>query len=317
MSLGPDEELPPLDALVLVRLAAARASVGAAVLRAALAPLAAHRGSAAALDDDVEAALRRLVGAGLAERSVRAAAATAAGRKRAEEWLGRRPRAATFARDVAGRLLAGAAGPRPKDADALRAAVLAHAHGLPVQAPGAVRQLLAQRALGVNVERPLSPRQLQGVALARLTGSARPGDAEDAVRLLAARAVGAARVDAAALSRALVQRWLDGQPLASHAAPAGTAAPTSLQAFATATLETARATRTGRFGDDLVFVSHVHRALPEPRPALDAFKSRVLEAHRAGLLQLTRADLQGAMAAEDVASSEIRHLGATFHLLRI
>ncbi len=61
----------------------------------------------------------------------------------------------------------------------------------------------------------------------------------------------------------------------------------------------------------------MHRALPEPRPTLDAFKARVLEAHRAGLLQLTRADLQGAMAAVDVAGSEIRHLGATFHLLRI
>lgn len=308
-------ELAPFDALLLIRLAAAKATLGMVTLRAALTPLAAHRSSAGALDGEIEAALQRLAAGGLVERGARTAGATAAGRKVAEAWLGKRPRAVTFARDVAGRLLAGAGGQVPRDADALRAAVLANVHSLEVRAPAAVRQVLAQRALGVAGERPLSARQLQGVALARLTGAARPGDAKDAVRLLAARAVGAPRVDAQALQRALVQRWLDGQPLTAPATPP--TLPGSLTDFATATLQAARAARTGRFGDDLVFVSHVHRALPEPRGSLEDFKARVLEAHRAGLLRLTRADLQGAMNPDDVAASEIRHLGATFHLLRI
>ena len=49
---------------------------------------------------------------------------------------------------------------------------------------------------------------------------------------------------------------------------------------------------------------------------LDAFKSRLVEAHRADLLTLVRADLVEAMDPQDVAASEARYLNATFHFIR-
>ena len=93
-----------------------------------------------------------------------------------------------------------------------------------------------------------------------------------------------------------------------------------LESFAREVLSTAAACRTGRFGDDKVFVSHVQQAYAE-RPGsrireMDAFKRRLVEAHRADLLTLVRADLVEAMDPRDVAASETRYMNATFHFIR-
>jgi len=48
---------------------------------------------------------------------------------------------------------------------------------------------------------------------------------------------------------------------------------------------------------------------------LEAFKRRMVRAHRAGLLVLARADLVAAMPRAAVASSEISDGGAEFHFL--
>lgn len=75
----------------------------------------------------------------------------------------------------------------------------------------------------------------------------------------------------------------------------------------------------GRFGSEKVFVSALwHRIEPARRPgelSLDLFKRWLVTANRDGWLQLARADLVGAMDPKQVAESEIRDRGATFHFV--
>ena len=75
----------------------------------------------------------------------------------------------------------------------------------------------------------------------------------------------------------------------------------------------------GFYGEERVFISAVwrvaqqgHRSL---RGSLSEFKARLIEANRAGLLCLHRADLVGAMDEQLVRESETRHLNATFHFI--
>ncbi len=86
-------------------------------------------------------------------------------------------------------------------------------------------------------------------------------------------------------------------------------------------VEVARSSPSGRFGDDRIFVIHVWRALQND-PAfisigLEDFKRRLAEANNARLLNLSRADMVEAMDPEDVRLSEIVHLGASFHFVRV
>jgi pterin-4a-carbinolamine dehydratase len=65
-----------------------------------------------------------------------------------------------------------------------------------------------------------------------------------------------------------------------------------------------------------VFVSRVHRALPELGLDLAAFKARLVEAHRAGHLELGRADVVAEANRPDAAASEVSYRNATFHYVR-
>ncbi len=89
-----------------------------------------------------------------------------------------------------------------------------------------------------------------------------------------------------------------------------------LPSFAAAVNRTAAASPTGWFGDDKVFISHVHRQLADGT-SLDAFKQRLVEANTAGLVQLARADLVAAMDPADVRASEVKYLTAEFHFIRV
>src|SRR5262249_50285079 len=75
-----------------------------------------------------------------------------------------------------------------------------------------------------------------------------------------------------------------------------------LGGFARRVRAAAGASPSGRFGDNKVFISHVHAALADPALDLPAFKARLLDAHRQGLVTLTRADLVEAMDPADVAA---------------
>jgi hypothetical protein len=86
-------------------------------------------------------------------------------------------------------------------------------------------------------------------------------------------------------------------------------------------VELARSSPSGRFGDHLVFISHVWRRAHGEHPADFAdeplFKERLAAAHQAGLLKLSRADLVEAMDPRDVSASEVALQGATFHFVRL
>ncbi|MEM9457465.1 MAG: hypothetical protein AAGF11_25010 [Myxococcota bacterium] len=94
-----------------------------------------------------------------------------------------------------------------------------------------------------------------------------------------------------------------------------------LNAWAQRVRALAEATPEGRYGDERIFIAAVWRtSRAEPSPlcsSLPAFKARLLEANRVGLLRLHRADLVGAADKALVRESELRHLNATFHLIEI
>ena len=71
-----------------------------------------------------------------------------------------------------------------------------------------------------------------------------------------------------------------------------------------------------RFGTRKVFLAAVHAALGGERAInLEAFKRRMVAAHRAGLLVLARADLVAAMPWAAVAASVVSEDGAEFHFV--
>jgi hypothetical protein len=104
-----------------------------------------------------------------------------------------------------------------------------------------------------------------------------------------------------------------------EAGPSG--ARFDLPLFAVRALEAGKSTKTGRFGDDRVFISHVWRQF-EHDPAsigmtLEAFKQRLLEANRQRYLSLVCADMAPKLNQKDVRESEIRYGTARFHFLCI
>jgi hypothetical protein len=108
--------------------------------------------------------------------------------------------------------------------------------------------------------------------------------------------------------------------IAPREAPTSRALPLKDSDFAKLVLAAARASKTGRFGSNKVFISHVLRQLAAEGYAVgdaEAVKARLVAAHRAGLLSLARADLVEAMAPGDVDASETRHGSATFHFVRL
>ena len=94
-----------------------------------------------------------------------------------------------------------------------------------------------------------------------------------------------------------------------------------MKTFASVVKAAARASPTGRFGDNKVFISHLWRQLrTDPRFAAlgpAGFKARLVEAHRADLLTLSRADLVQLMDPADVSESETPYLNAAFHFVLV
>lgn len=91
--------------------------------------------------------------------------------------------------------------------------------------------------------------------------------------------------------------------------------------FANTVKSAARMCSTGRFGGYKVFINHVWNQLrDEPRFAplgLNGFKQQLVEANRANLLTLSRADLVQLMDPLDVRESETTYLTATFHFILV
>lgn len=94
-----------------------------------------------------------------------------------------------------------------------------------------------------------------------------------------------------------------------------------LKLFAYWVLESAKRSKTGKFGDDRIFISHAWKQYKrDQKPKgldLDGFKERLVEANRERFLSLVCADMAPMMDSTDVRESETRYLSATFHLLCI
>jgi hypothetical protein len=205
---------------------------------------------------------------------------------------------------------------RVAEADGVRAALLKRQHRVDGgEAPtlAQVRDRLLWRQLGVETEQPFTLRAVQAHLLGKLleAGTTDPGRA---LEQLAAHAAGAMRVDAEAVRLATLRGWVlpaTPEPAAAPAAPP----PDRVATFAERVLAVARASPTGRFGRNKVFISHVWNALKPEGGSREEFNARLLEANRARHLSLTRADLVSAMNPADVAESEIHSSGASFHFV--
>lgn len=172
------------------------------------------------------------------------------------------------------------------------------------QAPSLPRVLgaVAWSAIGLTTADPFTVEAVMRVLLSRQADAPPQGTLKQAIDLLVRKAS----------TLGTGARFL----LAPQAAPL----PADESAFAARVLEAARASKSGRFGDNKVFISHVLRRLAEDGVAIgdaDAFKARLVSAHRRGLLALNRADLVEAMDPADVDASETRYLSTTFHFVRI
>ncbi|MEX0718284.1 MAG: hypothetical protein WD066_16945 [Planctomycetaceae bacterium] len=150
----------------------------------------------------------------------------------------------------------------------------------------------------------------------------------DPAKHVPARITGARNTSPAELRTAVTCRWLDAldavTPPSIEYADSDSpphAPPFDLSVFARRIIDVARASDTGWFGDNKVFVSHVwNRFRHEGNGAgmtRDGFDRHLVDANRKSLLTLSRADLVSAMNPDDVRDSEIRWSNSTFHFIRI
>lgn len=178
-------------------------------------------------------------------------------------------------------------------------------------------------------------KSLQAAVLSRLVGSAQALKPKELEKQLPRVAMGTTSDTPDELRKAVLRKWLAGEenaapePAQTTTSPhpvianaASYARPLDLPAFASAAVAAARRTPpAGWFGDNKVFISHAWQTFRQQPGGqnvdLPAFKQRLVEANREGLLRLSRADLVSAMDPADVRASETRYLNAEFHFILI
>lgn len=197
---------------------------------------------------------------------------------------------------------------RLKGRDEWTAAIAGRALGLWTTGPAPSLSVLcdtyAWRSLGLPGRAKRCPPEVRALFLQReLQTDAGPPDR--LLRLFAARELEAARPELRVLRDALVRSWLEGKTLGST--------------FTTNVHHAARSAQRGVFGERKVFISAVwdelRRAGRWSTLSLADFKRRLLDAQRAGSLELARADLVAAMDPHLVADSETLADGASFHFI--
>ncbi len=143
------------------------------------------------------------------------------------------------------------------------------------------------------------------------TASTQKGIREAAI----ARALRPDRRPRAAMQNDAAEPRRDDGPLEQRVGAVEAPRSDELTTFAHRVRMAAAETRTGRYGRDRVFISHVMRTLG--KSALDTeMRAQLLEANRRGLLELARADLIADFPADDVQNSEVRGpLGDVYHFI--
>lgn len=346
MSSPDPPPLTPVDSLILARLlVAGDRGAKATDLRKDLAPLLGRRWPGGALTSVVDRALVKLGAGGLviqspgkSRRAAPTIALTEAGRRSALGFLNvaelpskPRPTWASIKKSlVAARALdLPAPGPGFAKDDGLRAVLLNRQATLGLGAFPTLKQAKeawTRKQLGMGEKEKVTLETVQAALFRRALGDdpKPPVAPKQALDRLLARAAGtpAATLSVKELRDEVVRRWLDDS-LGGAPAPAVQSPFTALDlgAFADRVLTKARACKTGRYGDNKVFIVHAWRALQDD-PAFHggdfpAFKARLAEANNARLLSLARADLVQAMDPEDVHLSEVPYMNASFHFIRI
>ncbi|MBX3226498.1 MAG: hypothetical protein KIT84_32445 [Labilithrix sp.] len=201
---------------------------------------------------------------------------------------------------------------RPLGAGAIRAVALASKLGLETKSTrqADVLDAWAARELGMAGQR-LTIANVRAFALSRALGIESLRDPKRIGAVATAHVLGVPRTDAGLVRDAVLRDWLE-KPAA--AAPEGD----ELHSFASAVKEIARATEDdGRFGRHKVFIAPIWRRARASFRSMDEgqFKAKLVDAHRAGLLRLARADLTPAMAPDVVEASEVPYLNAVFHFV--
>lgn len=91
--------------------------------------------------------------------------------------------------------------------------------------------------------------------------------------------------------------------------------------FVDRVLVAARSVEARRFGTNKTFIGSVWDQLRKDadmaKLGREGFAACLTDAHRRGAIVLSRADLVSAMNPEDVLSSEVRNLGATYHFINV
>lgn len=214
---------------------------------------------------------------------------------------------------VKARLTEIALGGRKMSASAIRAAALSAKLGVEGKSasPAAVLDAYAARELGMNGKK-LSVANVRAHVLTRALGIDSLRDPKRIGAVATAKVLDIARTDATSIRDAVLRDWL------TPPAPA-TAKETSsfdLDVFASTVKEVARESEE-RFGRNKVFIAPIwERARVRFRSLSETeFKTKLVDAHRAGLLRLCRADLTPAMSREMVVASEVSYLNAVFHFV--
>jgi hypothetical protein len=345
MSTPEPPSLAPVDSLILARLLVAgdRGAKGAD-LRKDLAPLLVRRWPGNALTAVVDRAVVKLGAGGLTvqspgktKRAAATIALTDAGRRAALEFLNvaelpAKPKPSWAA--VKKSLVAARALDLPaptsgfaKD-DGLRAVLLNRQSALGLGDYPTLKQAKeawTRKQLGMGDKEKVTLETVQAALFRRALGDdlARTVAPKLALDRLLAKDAGAdgAGLTVKELRDEVVRRWVDDGH--GGAAPQPAPAPSAtldLDDFARRVQATARACKTGRYGDGKVFIVHVWRAL-QTDPTFHggdfpAFKTRLAEANNARLLNLSRADLVQAMDPEDVLLSEVVYMSTCFHFIR-
>lgn len=168
-------------------------------------------------------------------------------------------------------------------------------------------------------ERPFTQAALMTAVLNDMLQTERELAWRSALAQLAAKAVGARRIEVEALRTAILARALTAPGAA--APPHRADASLDYAAFADDVGQAARHSSTGRFGDGKVFICHVWEQMQgagtDRGLDLAAFKQHLLEARRRGLVRLSRADLSYLLDPNHVSASTIEHDGDTLHFVRL
>ncbi|MET0411791.1 MAG: hypothetical protein ABW217_10880 [Polyangiaceae bacterium] len=150
---------------------------------------------------------------------------------------------------------------------------------------------------------------------------------EQVARRAVTKLADASSAKADVVTAALAARWLCEEdaavPMAQPAATrsnASSATASTLQHVVEKVRRASAGAGVRQYGPEKVFIASVWEVLAGDAEIAalgeQGFKDVLAEAHRRGLVTLSRADLVTAMDPRDVAASEIRHHNATYHFIQ-